>query len=248
MSEEMPKRIIKSVRLNDTPLLYGDKKLQGILSGMPHSRGGLVDIRAAEKRIEQILADAGIRAAQIEKDAYQQGLRKGVDEAVQRAQAETDKMCRESAAEAQRLIQSIQQERERILFGLEPQVIDLVFRIARKVIRQQLETNTKEVAVALVREALKHAANEESVKIKINPSDYQAVQEKREELISETDNIGRMEIESDRAVPPGNCVIETSCGAIDAGIEAQMENIEEAFNELIQRPDNDATGKNNGVH
>ncbi len=235
MSEEMPRRIIKKVRLNDSPLLYGDKKIEGILAGSVEATGSLVDIRAVERRVGQILEDAQKRAVQIEKDAYERGFRKGVDDAIQRAQAETDKMCRESAEEARRLIQGIHDERERILSAIEPQVIELVIRVARKVIRQQLDAKEKEVVVALARGALKQAANEESVKIKINPADYQAVQENREGLVAEADNIARVEIESDRAVPPGNCVIETSCGTIDAGTEAQMENIEEAFNELIDK-------------
>ncbi len=111
---------------------------------------------------------------------------------------------------------------------IEKEVVALALAIARKVVCREIEMD-KEVVVCVAREALAKVQDPGKIKIKMNPSDLQFINETQyqlSELIADIDNVT---LEAEDNIQSGGCVIETNLGEIDARIEKQLQAVEESF-------------------
>ncbi|MDR1269093.1 MAG: hypothetical protein LBK82_06185 [Planctomycetaceae bacterium] len=84
-----------------------------------------------------------------------------------------------------------------------------------------------DVPLKLLREALELGAGSTSVRIRLNPDDYETLQPQMDILIREMANAARTEIVPDAKISPGGCILETSLGTIDNQIESRLERIEQ---------------------
>lgn len=183
----------------------------------------------AQETARQLVVDAYVQAQTIEDESRERGYREGYEKGY--VFGETD--GRNSAmvqSEAERkvlhediagFVANVEAQRRQIWEGIEPQVMQLVFDLARHVIKQEVDT-TRSVALAVVRNALRRAADSGSLRIRVNTADLEEVRGNREELIGLLENIRHVEIVEDRRVGPGGCIVETDRGNIDARIETQI--------------------------
>ena len=111
---------------------------------------------------------------------------------------------------------------------IEQEVVELALAIARKVICREVEVD-KEVVVCVAREALSKVEDPGNVKIKMNPSDLQFINETKYQLSELIGNIDHVTIEPGENIRSGGCIIETNLGDIDARIEKQLQAVEESF-------------------
>ena len=116
---------------------------------------------------------------------------------------------------------------------IEQEVVELALAIARKVICREIEVD-KEVVVCVAREALSKVEDPGNVKIKMNPSDLQFINETKYQLSELIGNIDNVTIEPGEHIRSGGCVIETNLGEIDARIEKQLEAVEESFRTAME--------------
>lgn len=244
-------RIIKQPRVHDSPYLVGDEKLSQYIKktlGLPADK--TINIQQISSHIDTLLATARENAARIESEAAERGYAQGAARALEEARQEADALKTEAAREAARIldqaareaeavIAQLKSEKQAILDQLEPEIIELVIAVARKVVHQQLDTRGQEVAISLVKEALRQAGEREDITIKVNPSDYDTVAAARDDLLA-AGTANSITVEKDRGVAPGGCIAETSCERIDSGIESQLKAVDDAFKEI------DPTGDNKG--
>ena len=147
--------------------------------------------------------------------AHQEGLKKGK----QQAEAELDKV---SEALAQALL-ATGALRAQLLHESEEDLLKLSVLIARKVMLRELSWDPGMLA-GLVQGAVELASDGGEVVVKLNPEDYALVAEGRafKELLSETRCIT---LKGDPSVGRAGCLVETARGNIDAGLDAQLEEI-----------------------
>ena len=79
----------------------------------------------------------------------------------------------------------------------------------------------------LVREALELAAGSPTLRVFLNPADYETFKGQVELLAKECARSAQTEIIADPDVTPGGCRLETRHGVIDQQFEAQLARIEE---------------------
>ena len=84
-----------------------------------------------------------------------------------------------------------------------------------------------DVPLRLLREALELSTGSTSVRIRLNPEDYEALQPQIDILIQEMTRSVATEIVGDVSVSPGGCVLETPQGTIDNRIASRLARIEE---------------------
>jgi flagellar assembly protein FliH len=123
-------------------------------------------------------------------------------------------------------IRSIQRAKQSWLNHWEKNVVGLAAAIAARVIRRQL-TQTPEITLQLVREALELAAGGGRLQLRLNPADYDSLGSHAKQLAARLDTLAPAEVIPDPEISPGGCRVDTEFGAVDQQIEAQLARIEE---------------------
>lgn len=147
--------------------------------------------------------------------AHAEGLRLG------RQQAEAD-LAKVGEALAQALL-ATGSLRAQLMHDAEEDLLKLSVLIARKVMMRELSIDPGIVA-GLVQGAMEIAADEGEIVVRLNPEEF-AVVAYSPELQALTRDRKKVNIKEDAAIGPAGCVVETARGNIDAGMDAQLEEI-----------------------
>ncbi len=108
----------------------------------------------------------------------------------------------------------------------EKSAVHVAVSIAERAIARQLPEMI-DVPMKLLCEALELAAGGTSVRIRLNPEDYEALKPQMDLIIAEMMGAAQTDIISDTKISPGGCVLETSLGVIDNQIESRLDRIEQ---------------------
>jgi len=176
----------------------------------------------AERLIEQARARAEEEARAIAEEAWQRGYAEGMDAAAAQSRSMLD--------EAEKIKRDAAEEYEKILAGMEADILELAVKIARKAVAGELKTN-RDVILQLVSSALAECSEKKGAVIRVSPEDRDYLNENAERLAQLAEGADEAEIRPDAAMKPGDCIIETPLGSIDAGAETRLEKIEEALKE-----------------
>jgi flagellar assembly protein FliH len=176
----------------------------------------------AERLIEEARARAEEEARAIEEEAWQKGYAEGMDAAAAQS--------RSMLEEAGKIRQDAAEEYEKILAGMEKDILELAVKIARKAVAGELTTN-RDVIIQLVSSALAECSEKKGAVIRVSPEDYDYLSENTERLAQLAEGADEAEIKPDASMKPGDCIIETPLGSIDAGADTRLDKIEEALEE-----------------
>ena len=147
--------------------------------------------------------------------AYMDGYRKG------REQAEED-LAKVGEALAHGLL-ATGALREKLMHEAEDDLLKLSVLIARKVMLRELSLDPG-IMAGLVYGAVELASDAGEIVVRLNPEEYAVVAYSQEMQMLSRDN-KRVTLKEDPAVGPAGCLVETARGNIDAGVEAQLEEI-----------------------
>ena len=112
--------------------------------------------------------------------------------------------------------------RKGLYLNTEKEAVELALAIAEKVVSHEVAVN-RDTVLGVLKEALEKVIDQEKIKIKINKSDLQLVDESEYHILGLSNDNKNVIIESDNTVSQGGCVIETGFGSIDARIESQLQ-------------------------
>lgn len=187
-------------------------------------------IKAAESQAQRIIEDAEDEACErikaLEAEARQQGFEKGYEEA--------KNMYEHLLSEAENIREHAKVEYSEVMAGIERDAIELIMDIARRVIGEEITLN-KGHLVNIVGEALGKSSNRDNITVRVSAQDYDYVLDNTDKLLSMAEGIGEIDIKKDAALKPGDCLVETSYGSIDAGVETKLRKIEEAFIKMVSQ-------------
>ena len=186
----------------------------------------------AAEEAQRLVSEALEQARTITRESREEGYKLGYDagylageqeamrQLTQRANDERDAYQQDLSA----FMSYIEEVSRRAWMEMEPEIVSFVFEIARKVIKMEVTIN-RDVAIEVVKNALRRVADTSSLRIRVHSDDLSTVRANRDELYTLVDNIRQVEIVEDRRVGPGGCIVETDAGTIDARIETQVEEV-----------------------
>jgi flagellar assembly protein FliH len=165
-----------------------------------------------------------------------QAYQKGVNDGLEKGTKEGEKAGFELAAKKlEPLLDSLQQGllqlsnlRQDTYQRIEKEVVELALAIARRIICREIEVD-KEVVVCVAREALSQVKDPGNIKIKLNPSDLEFINQTKYQLSELIGDINNVTLEAEEGIQSGGCLIETNLGEIDARVETQLQAVEESF-------------------
>jgi flagellar assembly protein FliH len=158
----------------------------------------------------------------LEESAYTEGFIKG-----EKAGIESERKRLQTIFDTfDKAIPELGKLKEDLYFNVERGSVELALAIAKKIVSHEVSTN-KETLLGVLKGALEKVIDQEKIKIRINKSDLQFINESGYQISGLTDNIKDVIIEGDDTISRGGCVIETGFGSIDARIESQLQAVED---------------------
>jgi type III secretion protein L len=182
-------------------------------------------------RMEAPVVAAGERARQLVAAARDEAerLRAGVEaeRAAARAAGEAAGY-EEGRGRAAALLAGAAAERDRVLRGLAGEVAGLAMDVARRVLGRELASDPAAVVDVAAR-ALATARERAVVTLRVSPADAARLRAEEPRLAALLARAAGLGIREDPALRPGDVVVETEAGRLDARVEAQLAELERAL-------------------
>lgn len=182
----------------------------------------------AMQEIARLKSIATEEAATLRKQAIVEGSQQGLVEANQQMMDQ----LQQTAERCNELLATATQEAKQIVLAAERQIIELVMTITRKIISDELEERP-EIILGVVREALGRVRDQDHLNIHVSLDDYERILQSRNELQSIVGSEKSFTVTADTVLERGGCLIETSFGTVEAGIDTQLESIRKALQEML---------------
>ena len=193
-------------------------------------------LQMAQQQAENIKNQSAQESAQLKEQAKEEGRSQGYDLGYKQGlAAANDRMKEQLTQTSERcnaMILASEQEYSRIVQEAEPQIIELVLAICRKIIVEEVGERPSAV-LAVVREALQRVRDQKQIVIHVSPDDYDFILAARRELQSVIGAEQSLSITADPVLNKGGCLIETSFGTVEAGIDTQLDSIRKVLQGML---------------
>jgi flagellar assembly protein FliH len=191
-------------------------------------------LATAQARLAEAQAEAEgmVKYAQLQVDAIHEEARKagwqaGYIAGQQQALAEAAALL----AHIKTIANSAITAKEQFYTNSLTEINGLVVSIAEKIITKQLSLNPQIVS-EIVGQAIKNANINGACRIRVNPADYEILSPSWHNIPSMQPSDQRWELIADKGIKRGGCVIDVQGGILDAQIETQLQQVQEAFETL----------------
>lgn len=208
-------------------------------------------IQETQNECDQILAEVRTRAEEESKETHekarQEGHKKGYGEGytdgVNQGRIDGEKAVRnemkqtinQANAKAEKTIQDAKIQTEEYFIKAEDDIVKVLMMAIEKIIPQHF-LDVPHVILPVVREAINHVRDQKEIKIHVEPDSYDLILMARNEFQSMlTDGAAILEVVSDEALRPGDCLIETPNGGVDARLSTQIEMMKDAIKKVLNR-------------
>lgn len=198
-----------------TPLGIFDTSEVGAKCGIaPKSEGQEIP----EEPPGRFVSDEEMQRTQDE--TYQRGLEDGKNLA-EKGLLHVFKVMRAAAEDLQML-------REKVLRESEDHLLALVMAVSKKVILREVQQD-RQVVVRVIQEAIADLTKKDDLVIRVHPDDHALLVSSNNEALNREIATSKFELKPDSAIVIGGCLVETGLGTVDAGLEAQLEEIYRAL-------------------
>jgi flagellar assembly protein FliH len=172
------------------------------------------------------LAQAEADAERLRAEAREEGFAAGRAEAL--AALEPALAALASAAS------SLESRQASLASELERRAVDLGLALAAKVLAGALEVEPERV-VESVRGALRGIVERERIIVLVNPEDMELVRGAMDEVRASLGGIEHCEVQAERRVARGGCIVRTPVGDVDARVETKLERAREVVAAALAR-------------
>jgi len=193
---------------------------------MPFAWGGAVPVAKEEQAPSapaQPEVEPATRQAQLaalERDAFAkgfaQGERAGLDAAAQRGEA--------MLARLTQTLDELTALRSQMIHQTERQMVQLALAIARRILHREV-TLDQDLLIAMARVALDRLGETAHITVRLNPDDFGVTGAARAEKLTG----GNVEVVADSRIARGGCRVESDLGILDAGVDAQIQELAHAL-------------------
>jgi len=219
----------------------------------------LAEIAAKEQRAIQLLKDAKVDAeilrqeakaecermkaeaqAEIDKakeDAAQLGRQEGYEAGYKDGEAKVREEMADAiaagSAQAEKTLRDAKEATRDYVQQAEQDVVKMVMAVVEKILPQHF-IDAPQVVLPLVRQAILKVKDQKELKIHVAPQDYDLVLLARNEFRGIlTYGDATIDLVSDQSMNPGDCLIETPNGTVDARLATQIELVRQAVKNVM---------------
>lgn len=177
-------------------------------------------VSKAQADAESILSDARGQVEEIREAARQEGISLGREEGMAQAAEELEKL------RAELVEQKAEQEREyrEFIQGIEGNYVDILCALLRK-LTGVIVTDKQDIILHLIRSGIADMEPAKKYIIRVCSDDLLYVESNKEDIMNKTGIVGTLEVQEEKGLLEGECIIETDTQMIDCGFQTQLDNM-----------------------
>jgi flagellar assembly protein FliH len=151
-----------------------------------------------------------------QEESYQRGLQDGKNLA-ERGLLNVFKGMRTAAEDLMLL-------REKVLRDSEDDLLALTLAVTRKVVAREVAQD-RQIVLRLIGAAVRDLNEQDELLIRLHPDDHALLTSSQSESLKSQLGSVRFQLKPDPAIEIGSCQVETERGTVDAGFEAQLDEV-----------------------
>jgi flagellar assembly protein FliH len=176
-----------------------------------------------------MLQEARSQVDDLREDARQEGIEMGREEGIRQGQEEIDRMRAEM--ESERLDRK--QEYDEMIRQTEGRYVDVLCSLLRK-LSGEIVSDKRDVILHLIRSGIADMEPAKHYIIRVGNEDLLYVESKKDDIVERTGISATVEIQEEKDLERGECIIETDTQMIDCGFHTQLENLITTLRMLVQ--------------
>jgi flagellar assembly protein FliH len=177
-------------------------------------------VLAQEGEDEQRFRDLDRLEEQAYTAGYEDGVKAGFDRGMEKAE--------ELLHRLEGLIFGLEKTRAEVYGELEQEILDLVIRIAEKVIHAEVQS-AGSTRTSILEAGLRKLKDSGKVLVRVAPADLAAIEKVLPVLKEQNGMAGKLTLQGDPDISEGGCVLESDQCQVDGRIEVTLQAIEEAL-------------------
>lgn len=174
----------------------------------------------AREEAREIVQEAREQADAVRENARQEGTVLGKEEGLREAQEEIEQI-KEDLFERKR---QQEQEYEKMIQETEGQYVDILCSLIRK-LTGVVVSDRKEVILHLIRSGIADIEPAKHYTIRVCAEDLLYIESNKEDILEKTGITGTLEVQEEKGLTEGECIIETDKQMIDCGFQTQLGNL-----------------------
>jgi len=191
--------------------------------------------RVIEERVqERIVAVADQVRMDAHEEGYNDGLKRGFEEAFRKFQDE-------GARELDRFkafLNECESAKENLFRANEQAILQILLRMGRMILLREIKED-QDYLLRLSREMLGRVGVRENVKIRVRSEDLAIAQKLKEGLEKDLGEFRNLKVESSSVIREGGVIVETDWSTIDAAVETQFRGVFDSFLESSSSGDSE---------
>jgi flagellar assembly protein FliH len=152
-------------------------------------------------------------------EAKNEGYKNGFDDALNKERSEQINAI-------DMLLKEAKKKSENAIRGLELKVIDLAVYLAEQITHKNIDSYP-EIVEGIIHETMSYLIGNETVILKVSEHDFKIINNKYDKWMNMAGSTQEFRLEVDRRLKPGDCVIETEGGIIDAVVANRLDMLAE---------------------
>ena len=177
-------------------------------------------LEKAREEIEQMKAAAQEDIERIKVQAYESACHDGRNEGYDHGHAEAAHEIQEMKQQLRNKERELEEVYQKKMEELEPLFVDELTRIYEHVIGVKVSED-RDIVLHVLGNAIRNVDSGHQFFVRVSTNDYDAVNEKKHQLIERMPN-ATLEVIEDVTLKPGNCLLETEGGIFDCSIDVEL--------------------------
>lgn len=179
------------------------------------------------------LLEAGdiLAKAQVDAEHYKQEVAKACEKEKEQAQREGFAQGMQKWAGQLMLLEA---ETTKVHDRLSKSIVSLAIKAAKKIVGREIELDESTTA-DIVANTLRAVSDHKTITIYVNIREYDLMNKHKSKLKAVFDRLDSLSIQTRDDLRPGACVIETEAGIINAELENQWGQLEEALQNIVDK-------------
>ena len=149
-------------------------------------------------------------------------IRRAFQAGYEAARAELDEQSGTIAESFGAALEELGAFRARLRDRYERELLEVALGVAKKVVQQEL-AERPEIWLGMIRAAVRRAVERERIVVRVPGQLAAFLRERMPELLAALEQVRDLQVVDDAALPPAGCVVESSFGEIDIGVDTQIE-------------------------
>ena len=192
--------------------------------------------KEAQAQQESLLAEARKQAETIRAEAAsagrEDGFAAGHAEGLATAREEEKQAVLKANAQAEKTLADAGEAEKAYVQQAEEEITDIALHVVGKVLPQHF-IDVPQVILPLVRKALLKIKDQNEVIVHVAPAHYDLVMMARMEFQGLLEGEASLTVKSDASLAPGDCVLESPNGNVDARLATQLDLIKKAVQDVM---------------